>query len=96
MSKLMKPRWKAKTAETHRWKIVAGDNVEVTQGPQSGQKGKVIAVLRAANRIIVDGVNMRRRIEKPAIEGAPKRIVTKPCSVHRHILKCLCFYLICI
>lgn len=44
--------------ETNRWNIVKGDLVEVVQGPQTGQRGKVLDVIRETNRIIVDNVNM--------------------------------------
>ncbi len=55
----MKPvkKWKPEV-ETNRWKIVRGDKVQVTQGPQSGQKGTVLAVIRETNRVIIEGVNM--------------------------------------
>lgn len=72
-----KPKW-----ETHRWNIVKGDSVQVVNGPQTGQKGKVLHVLRKDNRIIVDGVNMRSRIIRPLADGTPGRKVLKPCSVH--------------
>ena len=41
-----------------RWNIVRGDLVQVINGHCEGEKGKVVAVLRDQNRIIVDGVNM--------------------------------------
>ncbi len=47
--------------ETSKWKIVRGDSVEVINGPQTGQKGKVMQVLRKVNRILVSDVNMVRR-----------------------------------
>jgi hypothetical protein len=57
---LMKPIQKKKpeAPTSNRWKIVRGDLVEVINGPQSGQRGKVKDVLRKMNRIVVDGVNM--------------------------------------
>jgi large subunit ribosomal protein L24 len=83
MKNLMKSRQKFKSRfETTKWTIVKGDQVEVIQGPQVGQRGKVLAVLRAMNRIIIDGVNLRRRIVKPRSDGTPGRIVTRPCSIH--------------
>lgn len=57
--KLMKQRLKPRPAEdAHRWNIVRGDNVQVIQGPQTGQKGKVLTVIRDKCRVIVEGVNM--------------------------------------
>eukprot|EP00607_Mallomonas_marina_P006876 CAMPEP_0182427244 /NCGR_PEP_ID=MMETSP1167-20130531/16231_1 /TAXON_ID=2988 /ORGANISM="Mallomonas Sp, Strain CCMP3275" /LENGTH=192 /DNA_ID=CAMNT_0024609347 /DNA_START=37 /DNA_END=615 /DNA_ORIENTATION=+ len=81
---LMSSRKKFKPKfETNRWNIVRGDQVEVIQGPQTGQKGKVLQVLREDNRVIIDGVNMRRRIVKPGMDGStPGKIILKPCSVH--------------
>ena len=56
---LMKPIQKKKpVADTNRWNIVRGDLVQVTQGPQTGQQGKVLAVLREKNRLLIEGVNM--------------------------------------
>jgi len=80
---LMKSRGKFKPVqETTRWNIVTGDNVQVVQGPQAGQKGKVLQVLRSANRILIDGVNMRRRSVKPLNDGTPGKMIVKPCTVH--------------
>ena len=64
------------------WNIVRGDKVEVIEGPCASQKGTVLKVIRKQNRVIVDGVNMRRRIVKAMVNGLPNKMVTKPCSVH--------------
>lgn len=59
---LMKPIQKKKPQieNTNRWNIVRGDLVKVIQGPQEGQEGKVLAVLRKNNRVIIEDVNMVR------------------------------------
>jgi large subunit ribosomal protein L24 len=80
--KLMKSGGKYKApVDVKRWTIVSGDLVQVIQGPQIGQQGKVLQVLRAQNRILIDNVNLRRRIVKPKA-GAPGKIITRPCTVH--------------
>ena len=38
-------------------RIKVGDTVEVIAGDDRGQKGKVIRVLRAKGRVVVEGVN---------------------------------------
>lgn len=53
-------KWKQLEPPTHRWNIVRGDLVQVIQGPQAGQQGKIIRVIRPLNRVIVEGVNMVR------------------------------------
>lgn len=54
----MKHRMTAPEPQHQRWNIVRGDQVQVIDGPQNGQKGKVLAIIREKCRIIVDGVNM--------------------------------------
>ena len=57
--KLMKLPIHQETVGQHqRWNIVRGDKVQVIQGPQRGQQGKVIKMLRKDNRVIIEGVNM--------------------------------------
>ena len=81
--KLLKGGSKYKpTVEVKRWNIVSGDMVQVIQGPQTGQRGVVLHVLREKNRVIIDNVNLRRRIVKPKADGSPGKIVTRPCAVH--------------
>jgi large subunit ribosomal protein L24 len=67
--------------KTNRWNIVSGDVVKVIQGPQEGQQGKVVTMLRHQNRVIIEGVNMRRRAVKPGMDGTPGKMVTRPCAV---------------
>jgi large subunit ribosomal protein L24 len=42
-------------------KIKKGDNVLVTTGKEKGKSGAVIKVLRDANRVLIDGVNMYKK-----------------------------------
>lgn len=41
-----------------RWRILRGDLVQVTSGPLFGQRGHVLEVVRASNRVVVQGVGM--------------------------------------
>lgn len=40
----------------HRWRILRGDLVQVTSGPETGKRGRVLEVIRASNRVVVEGV----------------------------------------
>lgn len=80
---LQKPEFTPKSVpNTSRWNIVRGDFVEVIQGPQQGQRGKVKAVLRDTNRIIVEGVNLRKRYIRARQPGESGRTLIMPVSVH--------------
>jgi len=65
-----------------RWNIVTGDMVQVVQGLHVGQQGKVLQVLRKANRILIENVNVRKRAVKPRMDGTPGKMVSRPCTVH--------------
>lgn len=79
---IMRGRPKLEEEGSHRWKIVTGDLVRVVQGPQAGQEGKVLQILRKANRVLVENVNIRKRSVKPRMDGTPGKMVSKPCTVH--------------
>lgn len=76
------PKLKAKPEESRRWNIVTGDLVQVVQGPQVGQQGKVLQVLRSANRVLIENVNVRKRAVKPRMDGTPGKMISRPCTVH--------------
>jgi len=46
-------------------KIKKGDQVVVTSGASKGVKGEVLQVMREANKLIVAGVNIRTKHNKP-------------------------------
>eukprot|EP01038_Epipyxis_sp_PR26KG_P008034 gene8034-10887_t len=75
-----KPKYKQQEQIT-KWNIVTGDLVRVIQGPNTGEQGKITAVIRKSLRVIIEGVNMRPRNEKPA-DGSPGKRVIKACSIH--------------
>jgi large subunit ribosomal protein L24 len=46
-------------------KIKKGDKVVVLTGRDKGQKGEVLKVLREENRVLVQGINMVTKHQKP-------------------------------
>ena len=42
-------------------KLQKGDTVIVNSGAEKGKKGEILKVLRADNKVIVQGVNLRTR-----------------------------------
>jgi len=53
-------------------KIKKGDNVIVIAGANKGKKGKVIKALPLLNKVIVDGVNMRKKAHKSTNTGGDR------------------------
>lgn len=62
-------------------KLRVGDTVVIIAGKEKGKTGKIIRVLRAAGRLVVEGVNMRTRHRKKTPER-PGQIVRYEASVH--------------
>ena len=64
-----------------KFKIKKGDKVIVVSGRDRGKQGEVLRVLRADERLIVQGVNVVKRHQRPAA-GHPGGIITKEASIH--------------
>lgn len=64
-------------------KIRRDDEVVVLSGKDKGKQGKVLKVLIADNRVIVEGVNLVKKHTKPNPQlGVAGGIVEKEASIH--------------
>ncbi|HZB90989.1 MAG TPA: 50S ribosomal protein L24 [Stellaceae bacterium] len=64
-----------------KFKIKKGDKVVVITGREKGKSGEVLRVLRAENRVVVQGVNMVKRHTRPGA-AQPGGIVEKEAAIH--------------
>ena len=62
-------------------KIKTGDKVIVIAGKDKGKTGNVSSVIKAIDRVVVDGVNMVKH-HKKATQENPGRIEEKEASIH--------------
>ena len=46
-------------------KIKKGDNAIIITGKDKGKKGKVVRVLVSENKVIVEGINMMKKHQRP-------------------------------
>ncbi|HEY1795426.1 MAG TPA: 50S ribosomal protein L24 [Stellaceae bacterium] len=65
----------------NKLKIKKGDNVIVISGRDRGRSGEVLRVFPEERRLIVQGVHMARRHQKPRM-GDPGGIVQKELTIH--------------
>jgi len=63
-------------------KIKSGDTVRVLAGDHKGEEGKVVKVIIAKNRAIVEGVNMVSKHAKPSAENPQGGIIKKEASIN--------------
>ncbi len=64
-------------------KIRRDDEVVVLAGKDKGKTGKVLKVLVADNRLVVEGVNLIKKHQKPNPQaGQPGGVIEKEASIH--------------
>ena len=64
-----------------KFKIKTGDSVIVITGKDKGKTGNVSSVLKANDRVIVEGINIVKRHRK-ATQESPGKIEEKEASIH--------------
>ncbi|WP_243735323.1 50S ribosomal protein L24 [Paenibacillus turpanensis] len=77
------PRLK-KVLESHNNKlhVKKDDNVVVITGKDKGKKGRIIAAYPRENRVLVEGVNMVKKHQKPNPANPQGGIIEKEAPIH--------------
>jgi large subunit ribosomal protein L24 len=63
-------------------KIKKGDNVIVIAGSSKGKKGKVVKAIPSENKVVVEGVNMRKKSRKATKRGEQGQILEIAMPIH--------------
>lgn len=64
-----------------KWRIKKGDTVQVIAGKDKGTKGEILSVDREERRVIVKGVNVVTKHQKPSM-STPGGLIKKEKSIH--------------
>jgi len=67
---------------TGRPRIVKGDRVRVIRGNHRDMEGTVTEVLPDKDRVVVEGVNMRKRHQRPTEANPDGGIITFEAPIH--------------
>ena len=62
-------------------RIKKGDNVQVLSGNDKGKKGEVLEVLPKEGKVVVKGVNIRKKHVKARRQGEESGIISVECSI---------------
>ena len=73
-----------------KMRIKKGDMVMVISGDDKGRKGKVIKVIPKKQRVLVEGLNIQKKHQKPRREGEKGQIIEKPGPIHISNVKLIC------
>ena len=68
-------------------KIKKGDKVKVIAGDDKGVVAEVVAALPRSNRVIVEGVNIRKKHAKPSNENPDGGIINKEMPINASNVK---------
>ena len=71
-------------------KIKKGDNVEVLSGNDKGKKGEVLEVLPKEGKVVVKGVNVRKKHIKAKRQGDESGIIPVECSIPSSKVNVVC------
>ena len=71
-------------------KIKKGDKVKVISGNDKGKEGKVISVLASTARIVIEGINIKKKHVRPRRQGQKGEIVRIPGSVAASRVMIIC------
>ncbi len=63
-------------------KIKSGDNIIVITGKDKGKTGKVTKAFPRENKVVIDGVNIKKRHQRPTRQGQKGSIVERAHPIH--------------
>lgn len=65
-----------------KYRVKKDTEVIVISGEHKGKRGKVLEVLRDSQRVIVEGVNLRKKCVKKTQENPKGSIIEKEMPIH--------------
>ena len=71
-------------------KIKKGDTVQVLNGNDKGKTGEVLQVIPKTEKVIVKGINVRKKHVKPRKKGEEGGILSVECPIHVAKLSVVC------
>ena len=71
-------------------KIRKGDTVKVLSGNDKGKTGEVLEIIPKTQKIIVKGVNIRKKSVKPRRKGEEGEIIPSEGSIHSSKVALVC------
>jgi large subunit ribosomal protein L24 len=71
-------------------KVKKGDTVKVLSGNDKGKTGEVLEIIPKTEKIIVKGINIRKKHVKPRRQGEEGGIISVECPIHLSKVNVVC------
>lgn len=71
-------------------RIKKGDTVQILSGNDKGKQGEVLEVIPKSEKILVKGVNIRKKHVKPRKQGEEGGIISAECAIHSSKANVVC------
>ena len=71
-------------------RIKKGDTVQVLSGNDKGKKGEVLEVIPKDSKVVVKGVNVRKKHIKPRKQGDEGGIISVECAINSSKVNVVC------
>ncbi len=71
-------------------KVKKGDTIQVLSGNDKTKTGEVLQVIPKTEKIIVKGVNIRKKHVKPRKQGEESGIIPVECPIHMSKVNVVC------
>ena len=71
-------------------KVKKGDTVKVLSGNDKGKTGEVLEVMPKQEKIVVKGINIRKKHVKPRRQGEEGGIISVECPIHLSKVNVVC------
>jgi large subunit ribosomal protein L24 len=71
-------------------KIIKGDSVLITAGKDKGRTGKIIKALPKEQKVLVEGINLKKKHVRPKKEGEKGQVVEIPATLDVSNVKLIC------
>ena len=71
-------------------RIKKGDTVEVLSGNDNGKTGEVLEVIPKADKVVVKGINIRKKHVKPRKQGEEGGIIPVECAIPSSKVNVVC------
>ncbi len=68
-------------------KLKKGDNVKIIAGKDKGKSGKIVRALPKMNKVVVEGLNMIKRHQRPRKSGEKGTILNMAMPIHASNVK---------